>query len=622
MVALFALFALLLVARLPFLPTADLLNRHLMLTTAPPPLHSVLTNLMLVPVGGMAIVLVRLTLGIRILGPFRAILLAFAFLITGIVTGLLVLAATLGVIIALRPLLRALQLPYFGRVAVLLSAVALVMLAGVLSGVWLDLVALRQVAYFPVVVLCLLADAFAIAWAKEGRTSALWRGATTAAVAVVLTLVAGLPGFRELLLRYPELLLAELACILLIARYGDWRLFEWLNPKTGPDEEDDKEADFVAIRPRSVSRSAKRNRRIIKIPSRSAHRDPGMKVAVVWNHSREGVINGFGRPSPEKYSRRHVQMVVDALAEVGHEPICFEGDKHLLARLEEFMPNPNRSTPTGLVFNMAYGIQGDCRYTHVPALLEMAGVPYTGSTPMGHALALDKVITKVLMESAGVPTPAYRVLTQMPEGELGLRFPLVVKPRHESTSYGLQFIRTPEDLPAAIEAIVGQYRQAALVEEYIDGREVAIGLLGNEQLEFLPPIELDFGDRETRLMTWADKYHKRADEPKKICPAVLDAELATRLQQLAAATFHACHCRDYARVDIRIDPNGQPFVLEINSMASLGPNGSFVQAAVQAGYTFTTLVARIVDITHERYFGTPAPRSTGEVPDPPSRQAG
>jgi D-alanine-D-alanine ligase len=153
-----------------------------------------------------------------------------------------------------------------------------------------------------------------------------------------------------------------------------------------------------------------------------------------------------------------------------------------------------------------------------------------------------------------------------------------------------------------------------LVEEYIDGREVCIGLLGNGDVECLPAVELDFGDRPLRINTWDDKYHKRYDEPLKLCPAPLDHKLIDRLGRLAVDTFHACRLKDYARVDIRIAPSGDPYVLEINSMASLGERGSYVHAASQAGYTFEALVNRIVDEAHVRYFGRRAPRSMTMTP--------
>jgi D-alanine-D-alanine ligase len=333
-----------------------------------------------------------------------------------------------------------------------------------------------------------------------------------------------------------------------------------------------------------------------------------MNVAVVQNRNHSGVISALGQKCPEVYGAKAIQSVVRALCEEGHEVLLCEGDKNLLSVLEAFMPPDSSGGPTGMVFNMAYGIQGDCRYTHVPALLEMAGIPYTGSSPLGHALALDKVITKNLLRDAGIPTPQYRVMRHGDESVEGLRFPVVVKPRHESTSFGLQLVTDAKRLPAAVQAIVTQYQQDALVEEYIDGRELCVALLGNEELEILPLVEQDFGDRELRLVMWEDKAHKAAAEPLKICPAAVDEDLAKKVREISADTFRACRIRDYARVDIRVDCNGNPYVLEINSMASLGGTGSYVLAAQTAGYSRSELVNRILDVAHSRYFGVPAPK--------------
>jgi D-alanine-D-alanine ligase len=332
-----------------------------------------------------------------------------------------------------------------------------------------------------------------------------------------------------------------------------------------------------------------------------------MKIAVVRNRKNQGVVNRFGRPSPEVYGRKSVQRVMDALRAYGHEVQTFEGDGSLVGKLKQFIPPLENGQPDGLAFNMAYGIQGECRYTHVPAVLEMAGVPYTGSAPLGHALSLDKVITKQLLVQTGVPTPAFRVLGDPREHARGLRYPLIVKPRHESTSYGVRIVHERASLADAVQHIVAEYRQQALVEEYIDGREINIGLLGNHPLEVFTPVELDFGERECRIETWEDKFHKTPDEPQKRCPAPLDDSLVLELRRIAKVTFKATHCRDYARIDVRIDAEGRPYVLEINSMASLGAGGSYVLAARDRGYGFEALVNRIVDVAHARYFESPNP---------------
>ncbi|MES0033287.1 ATP-grasp domain-containing protein [Mesorhizobium sp. M0040] len=323
-----------------------------------------------------------------------------------------------------------------------------------------------------------------------------------------------------------------------------------------------------------------------------------MRIAVVLNDDHTGVINRFGQPCPEEYGRERVKSVAAALQDGGHETLLCQGDKRLLATLERFMPPEPDARPSGIVFNLAYGIQGECRLAHVPTMLEMAGVPYTGSGPLGHALALDKVIAKRLICDLGVPTPNFRVMRRGTESTGDLRFPMVVKPRHESDSCAVQLVHEPAQLMQAVEVIVTQYAQDALVEEYIEGREITIALLGNRELEVLPPVEHDFGDNETRLLTG-----EAVAATGSICPAHIGSKLATRLRDISVATFRACHCRDYARVDLRIDRSGQPFVLEINSMPGLGMRSPYVLAATTAGHSFSSLVNRILDVAYTRYFG-------------------
>ncbi|MER9645313.1 ATP-grasp domain-containing protein [Mesorhizobium sp. M0239] len=327
-----------------------------------------------------------------------------------------------------------------------------------------------------------------------------------------------------------------------------------------------------------------------------------MRVAVVKNSDFKGVINRFRQPDPQPQpplpqgAHGTVERLVAALQEGGHETLLCEGDKGLLTTLEQFMPPDPQARPSGMVFNLEY------RYTHVPAMLEMAGVPYTGCGPLAIGLTNDKVITKRLIRDCGVPTANFRVMRHGTESTRDLRFPVVVKPRHEECSHGLQLVHEPAQLRHAVEVIVTQYEQDALVEEYIDGREIAVALLGNGELEVFPLVEQDFGERETRLMTWEAKFVTAAAMPK-ICPAQIDSGLETALRDISVATFHACRCRDYARVDLRIDRSGRPFVLEINSIPSLAMHSSYVLAAMTAGHSYSSLVNRILDVADTRYFG-------------------
>ncbi|PDQ22588.1 hypothetical protein CN311_03155 [Mesorhizobium sanjuanii] len=332
-----------------------------------------------------------------------------------------------------------------------------------------------------------------------------------------------------------------------------------------------------------------------------------MRVAVVWNHDHAGVINRFGQPVQEVCDRQEVESLLAALQEGGHETLLCEGDKELLATLERFMPPDPQSRPSGIVFNRASGIQGESRFSQVPAMLELAGVPYTGSSPLGHGLSMDKLIAKTLIRDRGVPTPNFRVMRNGTDSTGDLRFPLVVKSRCGTSSFGLQLAHEPAQLDEAVEIIRTRYRQDALVEEYIEGREITVALLGNDELELLPLVEQDFGDRKIRMMTWEAKF--MADGPQKICPAQIGSKLAARLRDVSVASFHACQCRDYARVDFRIDHSGQPFVLDVNADPALGMGTSYPLAAMAAGYSFSNLVNRILDVAHVRYFGVGIPKA-------------
>jgi D-alanine-D-alanine ligase len=332
-----------------------------------------------------------------------------------------------------------------------------------------------------------------------------------------------------------------------------------------------------------------------------------MKIAVVYNRESKSVINLFGMANQEKIGLKTIRTLSDALRAGGHQVQALEGDKDLIEKLEEFMPRVLQGERPGMVFNVSYGIQGQARYTHVPSILEMVGVPYVGSGPLAHSLALDKVVAKMIFKGKGLPTPGFAVLDQAGFDLPSLEFPLIVKPKNEAVSFGIQVVRDENELREAADVIFKRFRQPVLAERYIEGREINVGLLGNNPPDALPPAEILFGAGGPAIYTYEDKTRKSGREIDVRCPADLDPQSTERVQEIARGAFSALGCYDCARVDLRMDKEGNFYILEVNSLPSLGEHGSFVQGAAAVGLDFPGLVNRLVEVASARYFGTPTP---------------
>jgi len=342
-----------------------------------------------------------------------------------------------------------------------------------------------------------------------------------------------------------------------------------------------------------------------------------MKIAVVYNRDSKNVINLFGVPNREKYGLKSIKRITDALRKGKHQVIALEGDKDLIHRLEEFMPRVLKGERPGMVFNLSYGIQGQARYTHVPGMLEMLGIPYVGSGPLAHSLSLDKVVAKMLFRQHGLPTPDFFVLDSPEAPFPETAYPLIVKPKNEAVSFGLKIVHSPDELKEAAGHIFEAFQQPVLVEQYIQGREINVGLLGNNPPGAFLPAELDFGVKGDPIYTWEDKTHTSGRTIRVVCPAPLEPELTDRAQDLARRAFSVLGCYDCARVDMRLDTDGNLHILEINSLPSLGEHGSYVAAAAAMGMDFTALVNRLVEVASARYFGTPSPPSyRGKASEP------
>ena len=330
-----------------------------------------------------------------------------------------------------------------------------------------------------------------------------------------------------------------------------------------------------------------------------------MKIAVVYNRSSKNVINLFGMPNREQIGLRTIKRLTDSLKQGGHQVVSLEADKDLVDRLEDFMPQVIQGERPGMVFNVSYGLQGQARYTHVPSILEMVGIPYVGSGPLGHSLALDKVVTKMLLRQRGIPTPDFVVLdTPAAEIPADLAYPMIVKPKNEAVSFGLKVVDDEDRLREAASVIFNEFRQPVLAEQYITGREINVGVLGNDPVEAFQPVLLHFGEGQ-QIYTYEDKTGRSGREIRPICPAPIGPELTEKAKEIAIQTFNVLGLSDCARIDMRLDDAGHLYVLEANSLPSLGEHGSYLVGAAHAGLDFTQFVNRLVDVATARYFGVP-----------------
>jgi D-alanine-D-alanine ligase len=280
--------------------------------------------------------------------------------------------------------------------------------------------------------------------------------------------------------------------------------------------------------------------------------------------------------------------------------------------------NPLGSRPTDLVLNLCESIGGDARgEMAVPCLLDLLGLPYSGSGGLALGLALHKDKAKELLVARGVPTPPFRVIERPAQVEaLALPFPLIVKPSREDASVGVDFdsvVRDERGLKEAVRRVLRTFRQPALVEQFIPGREVYVSLLGNTPRAALPLSEIRFGDAfagRPHIVSYRAKWVASSPEciDSPSVPCTLPAEQERRVVETALAAFEALGCRDYGRVDLRLSDDGLPWVIDINPNCDLHPDAGFARSAAAAGMDYSALALRLVDVALERTHGHPSRR--------------
>jgi D-alanine-D-alanine ligase len=269
---------------------------------------------------------------------------------------------------------------------------------------------------------------------------------------------------------------------------------------------------------------------------------------------------------------------------------------------------------TDLIYNFCEMVELESQEEVFAAgLFELVKVPYTGAPPMTLGLCLDKAKTKIILSHYGIPTAKFDLFNESIDGckKINLQFPVIVKPVREDASAGINeksVVYDRKELEERVEYIIKMFKQPALVEEFIDGREVNVAILGNNPPVVLPISEIDFSHLPSHLpkiVSYEAKWIPNTDYYEKtipICPAPLEPELERKIKDIALSCYKIMGCRDYARVDMRIDKEGNPYVLEVNPNPDLSRNAGFMRSASVYGLTPEETIVKIAEIAIERSY--------------------
>ena len=340
-------------------------------------------------------------------------------------------------------------------------------------------------------------------------------------------------------------------------------------------------------------------------------RGRGLRVAVLYNLKENAPSLNGKTPKDalaELDSMQNVRDYVAAIEALGHEVVAFEGNAELPRRLAEH--------PVDICFNTCEGFRGDSREAQAPAMLEMMGIPYSASKVMALAITLDKAMTKRVLHYYDLPTPRFQEFYSAGQPiDPRLRFPLFVKPNREGTGIGIYsdaVIRDEQHLRDKVAYLLNGYHESVLVEEYIEGRDVTCGLVGNlgpdgsaDHLHLFPISEVDYSVYPPGTehfysyklkVDLADQYHA-------LCPAPLPEHIAAEVRRLTVETFRACGCLDMARVDFRLDANNnlQPMILEINALPGITAISDLTLCAQAEGWTHYQMLQAVFNAAVERY---------------------
>lgn len=318
-----------------------------------------------------------------------------------------------------------------------------------------------------------------------------------------------------------------------------------------------------------------------------------MRVGLAYNVKPADPPEGLPVDAFEEYdSEGTVDHICNALAALGHDVLRLGAGPRIVDALRTLRPD--------IVFNIAEGEGGRCREAHVPALLEMLGIPYVGSDPLTLCVTLDKPVAKRLVASEGLSTPRFRTFRPGESvGEPNLRYPVIVKPAYEGSSKGVRLASraaTPQAVREMVAFVTGTYGQEAIVEEFVAGPEVTVGILGNGNARVVGAMEI----RPKKMANDEFVYSLEVkrdweNQVEYVCPPSLSADVAAEVERCALAAYRALGCRDFGRIDFRVDGRGVPQFLECNPLPGLSPGyGDLPIMADRMGIGYLDLISEIL----------------------------
>ena len=307
----------------------------------------------------------------------------------------------------------------------------------------------------------------------------------------------------------------------------------------------------------------------------------------------------------KRKKKTDIEAISEALSSLGHEPstLAIDGRPQTLTTL-------SRSS-ADLYFNLVESYAGDdTMEMHFAAFLDLVGKKYTGAGPHGSCLAMDKTVAKKLIRYHDLDTPYSVVMNKgRVEHAQDIRFPVIVKPASEDASKGINaasVVDSLKDLFERIAYVENEFNSSALIEEYIEGREIYAAILGNDKPEALPLVELDLSklpDGMPRIAGYEVKFDVTTEAYKrtKSAPAKdLEEELVRRIQETALTAYRVLKLRDYGRVDLRVTDAGRIYVIEANPNPWLDPAAEFMMAAKESGRSYKELIGEIVELAMRR----------------------